>query len=76
MDPTDPTDPTNPTDPVDQPPDTHCSFPGRGTGPEECPPGHVGDSPGDGTIRPPGDANNGEQRPPGLLQRLLHRLLD
>ena len=74
-DPTDPTDPTNPTDPVDQPPDTQCSFPGRGTGPEECPPGHVGDSPGDGTIRPPGDANNGEQRPRSLLQRLLHRLL-
>ncbi len=74
-DPTDPTDPTNPTDPVDQAPDTQCSFPGRGTGPEECPPGHVGDAPGDGTIRPPGDANNGEQRPRSLLQRLLHRLL-
>ena len=43
--------------------------------PEECPPGHVGDAPGDGTIRPPGDANNGEQRPRSLLQRLLHRLL-
>jgi RNA polymerase sigma factor (sigma-70 family) len=73
-DPTDPTDTTDPTDPVDQVPDTQCSFPGRGTGPDECPPGHVGDTPGDGT-RPPGDANNGEQRPRGLLQRLLHRLL-
>jgi RNA polymerase sigma factor (sigma-70 family) len=62
--PTDPTDPTTPTDPVDQVPDTQCSFPGRGTGPEECPPGHVGDSPGDGTTRPP-----------GLLRRLLNRLL-
>ena len=64
-DPRDPGNPTDPTDPVDQVPDTQCSFPGRGTGPEECPPGHVGDAPGDGTTRPPS----------GLLQRLLHRLL-
>ena len=55
--PTDPTDPTNPTDPTDptNPTDPEtCSFPGRGDGPEECPPGHVVDPPGD-VIRPPGD---------------------
>jgi RNA polymerase sigma factor (sigma-70 family) len=74
VDPADPADPTEPTDPVDQVPDTQCSFPGRGTGPEECPPGHVGDPPGDGT-RPPGNADSVEQRPRSLLQRLLDRLL-
>jgi RNA polymerase sigma factor (sigma-70 family) len=74
VDPADPADPTEPTDPVDQVPDTQCSFPGRGTGPEECPPGHVGDPPGDGT-RPPGNADSVEQQPRSLLQRLLDRLL-
>jgi RNA polymerase sigma factor (sigma-70 family) len=63
-DPTDPANPTDPTDPVDQVPDAQCSFPGRGTGPGECPPGHVGDQPGDGNARPL-----------GLLRRLLDRLL-
>ena len=52
--PADPTDPTNPTDPTDPTDPETCSFPGRGDGPDKCPPGHVIDPPGD-VIRPPGD---------------------
>ena len=52
-DPADPVDPVDPADPVDPLPDTDCTHPGRGTGPEKCPPGHDGDPPGDGTT-PPG----------------------
>ena len=69
--PVDPTVPPTTEEPV-------CTFPGRGTGPDECPPGQGGDPPGDGGTRPPGDGTgDGSQRAEtrGLLQRLLDRLL-
>ena len=52
-----------------------CTFPGRGTGPDECPPGQGGDPPGDGGTRPPGDGTgDGSQR--AETRSLLQRLLD
>jgi RNA polymerase sigma factor (sigma-70 family) len=82
-DPVRPTDPTvppvPPVPPVDPtvPPTTEepvCTFPGRGTGPDECPPGQGGDPPGGGGTRPPGDGSE-RAEPRGLLQRILDRLL-
>ena len=48
VDPSDP--PVDPTVPPTPLPD--CTLPGRGTGPDQCPPGHGGDPPGDGGTRP------------------------
>ena len=60
--PDDSTDPPDdPTVPPTLPTDPACSFPGRGNGPDECPPGHVDDPPDGGR--------------PSLIRRLVSRLV-
>ena len=78
----DPTIPpvVDPEVPNPKPEEPLCNFPGRGEGPDECPPGQGGDPPGDVIKDPPGevkDPGNGDTPPGprGLLARLLDRLL-